>query len=74
MLNYTLQGIGADRCVRPFAGPLATLLRERGASPWDLSGFMGHKMPGQTETCAVTSRYPTVTKPLHDIVDNISAN
>jgi integrase len=53
---------------------LATMVRERGASPWDLSGFMGHRMPGQTETYAVTSLYPTVTKPLQDIIDEISAN
>jgi len=73
MLNYTPQGIDAHRHVRALAGPLATLMRERGANPWDLSGFMGHKMPGQTETYAVTRRYPTATKPPHDIVDNISA-
>jgi integrase len=52
----------------------ATMARERDASPWDLSGFMGHRMPGQTETYAVTSLYPTVMRPLQDIIDEIFAN
>ena len=53
---------------------LATMVRERGASPWDLSGYMGHRMPGQTETYAVTSLYPTVTRALQEIIAELSAN
>lgn len=49
---------------------LATLVRNRGASHWDLAGYMGHRLPGQTETYAV-GEFPTVVKALSGIISEL---
>ncbi|MEG3182097.1 hypothetical protein [Sphingomonas sp. LT1P40] len=51
---------------------LATIVRNRGASKWDLKGFMGHEAGGTTETYAV-GEYPTVTRALQDILTEIES-
>lgn len=50
---------------------IATLVRDKRPDPWELSGYMGHRLPGQTETYAVGSLYPTVTSALQDLLDEI---
>jgi integrase len=52
---------------------IATLVRDKRPDPWELSGYMGHRLPGQTETYAVGSLYPTVTSALQDLLDQIEA-
>ncbi|KTT72643.1 hypothetical protein [Sphingomonas endophytica] len=46
---------------------LATLARNRGATRWDLEGFMGHRAPSQTETYAI-GEFPTVVAALTGII------
>lgn len=49
---------------------LATLVRNRGASKWDVKGFMGHESGDVTETYAV-GEYPTVVTALQEIIEEI---
>jgi len=49
---------------------LATLVRNRGATKWDLDGFMGHDAGGQTEVYAI-GEYATVEAALASILEEI---
>ncbi|QXT34300.1 hypothetical protein KV697_10685 [Sphingomonas sanguinis] len=51
---------------------LATLVRNRGATRWDLEGFMGHRSGSQTEVYAV-GEYPTVVTALEAIISDLEA-
>jgi len=51
---------------------LATIVRNRGASKWDLKGFMGHEAGDTTETYAV-GEFPTVTRALEEIIREIES-
>jgi site-specific recombinase XerD len=44
---------------------LATELRGRGVDPWDLAGFMGHRVVATTEIYTGGGLYPTVASALH---------
>lgn len=47
---------------------LATMMRERGASKWDVEGMMGHRGTSTTELYAISSLYPSAFKALGEIV------
>lgn len=49
---------------------LATLVRNRGASKWDLDGFMGHDAGGQTAVYAI-GEFATVERALASILEEI---
>ncbi|NJC33906.1 integrase [Sphingomonas jejuensis] len=49
---------------------LATLVRNRGAEAWDLEGFMGHRLPSQTEVYA-RGDFLSVQRALQTIIDEI---
>ena len=51
---------------------LATLVRNRGATRWDLEGFMGHRSGSQTEVYAI-GEYPTVVTALEAIISDLEA-
>jgi integrase len=51
---------------------LATLVRNRGVTKWDLEGFMGHDVKGSTEVYAI-GRFGTVVTALSDILGEIDA-
>lgn len=67
-------GLPMDREWKPYIlrHSVATLVRARRADPWELSGFMGHRMPGQTETYAVGENYPSVVSALTSILEEIA--
>lgn len=49
---------------------LATLARNRGATLWDLEGFMGHRASSQTEVYAI-GEFPTAQAALQSIISEI---
>lgn len=49
---------------------LATILRNRGGTRWDLRGFMGHDVRGSTEVYAV-GRFGTIVRTLEDNLGEI---
>ncbi len=49
---------------------LATLVRNRGATKWDLEGFMGHSAGSQTEVYAI-GEFPTVVTAIESIIADI---
>ena len=49
---------------------MATIARNRGAEEWDLAGFMGHRLPGQTEIYAI-GEFHTVERALQSVVDEL---
>lgn len=49
---------------------LATLARNRGASLWDLEGYMGHRASSQTEVYAI-GEFPTASAALQSIISEI---
>lgn len=52
---------------------MAQLLRESGAQPWDVQGFMGHRLAGTTETYTAASAFPTAMTKLKAIIADIEA-
>jgi integrase len=52
---------------------LATELRGRRVDPWDLAGFMGHRVVGTTEIYTGGGLYSTVTSALSEILSEIEA-
>ena len=49
---------------------LATIVRNRGASAWDLQGFMGHRSPSQTEVYAI-GEFGTVVTALNEVISEL---
>ena len=49
---------------------LATLARNRGATKWDLEGFMGHSDGSQTEVYAI-GEFPSVVTALTNILADL---
>lgn len=50
---------------------MATLLRERGASAWDVEGQLGHRTAGTTEIYAISSLFPSAYKALTEILADL---
>ena len=50
---------------------VATLVRNRGSSRWDLEGFMGHRAQSQTETYAI-GEFPKAQAALQTLIDDLS--
>lgn len=65
-------GLPREREWQPYVlrHSLATIARNRGASKWDLEGFMGHRAPGQTEVYAI-GEFVSVEAALQSIIDEI---
>lgn len=70
----TALGLPTGREWKPYLlrHSLATLVRNRGATKWDLDGFMGHDTGGQTEVYAI-GEFPSVFIALSSILDEIDA-
>lgn len=49
---------------------LATIVRKRGATAWDLQGFMGHRLPSQTEIYA-EGDFASAQAALQSVIDEI---
>lgn len=51
---------------------LATIVRNRGATKWDLDGYMGHDVSGQTEIYAI-GEFPSVVTALLSVLEEIES-
>ncbi|KQN00538.1 tyrosine-type recombinase/integrase [Sphingomonas sp. Leaf25] len=67
-------GFPTGREWRPYVlrHSLATMARKRGAAAWDLQGYMGHRLPSQTEVYA-EGDFVSVQTALQSVIDEIEA-
>ncbi len=65
-------GFPTGREWRPYVlrHSLATIVRKRGATAWDLQGYMGHLLPSQTEVYA-EGDFATAQTALQSVIDEI---
>ena len=65
-------GLPTGREWRPYVlrHSLATIVRKRGATAWDLQGYMGHLLPTQTEVYA-EGDFASVQTALQSVIDEI---
>jgi integrase len=61
---------GREWCSYILRHSLATIVRNRGASAWDLQGYMGHRSPSQTEVYAI-GEFGTVVTALNDVISEL---
>lgn len=50
---------------------IATILRDRGATYWDLQGLLGHRVARTTETYATSTAFPTAISNLKSLICEI---
>jgi integrase len=50
---------------------VATMLRQRGATPWDVQGLMGHRIAGTTETYSFDTLFTSARQGIEDILADI---
>ncbi len=67
-------GFPTGREWRPYVlrHSLATIVRKCGAAAWDLQGYMGHRLPSQTEIYA-EGDFVSVQNALQSVIDEIEA-
>lgn len=66
-------GLPMTREMKPYVvrRSMATLLREHGASAWDVEGQLGHRTAGTSEIYAISTLFPTAYKALGDVLGQL---